>query len=192
MNNQATTQVRLLSHNISMSGHIWDILSKAIKSIFFLCFDGWMKFKNFKTMKVISGLEEKKSMVLPPFFTLFCRRKAPLWSGPTSKDAKPRVWPGVHSLFYITNAGVNPGLNPGFGVLRCGPRDHLHVKSRSWIWRILHCFYHLVTLYFLLVLIIKCYIKVNKTKNEPNRKKENSLASTMVIPPRISCTYITS
>jgi hypothetical protein len=23
--------------------------------------------------------------------------------------------------FYITNAGVNPGLNLGFGVLKCGP-----------------------------------------------------------------------
>jgi hypothetical protein len=23
--------------------------------------------------------------------------------------------------FYITNVGVNPGLKPGFGVLRCGP-----------------------------------------------------------------------
>jgi hypothetical protein len=24
--------------------------------------------------------------------------------------------------FYITNAGGEPRLNPGFGVLRCGPR----------------------------------------------------------------------
>jgi hypothetical protein len=29
---------------------------------------------------------------------------------------------------YITNAGLNPGLKPGFGVLRCGPCIH---KTRA-------------------------------------------------------------
>jgi hypothetical protein len=28
--------------------------------------------------------------------------------------------PGIHLPFYITNMGVNPGLNPGFGVMKCG------------------------------------------------------------------------
>jgi hypothetical protein len=28
---------------------------------------------------------------------------------------------GSSPSFYITNVGVNPGLNPGFGVLRYGP-----------------------------------------------------------------------
>jgi hypothetical protein len=40
---------------------------------------------------------------------------------PTSQDAKPQVQPGVSPPFYITDVGVNPGLNPGFGVLSCGP-----------------------------------------------------------------------
>jgi hypothetical protein len=42
---------------------------------------------------------------------------------PKSQDAKSRVYSGVHAPFYITNVGVNSGLNTGcHGVLRCGPR----------------------------------------------------------------------
>jgi hypothetical protein len=37
-------------------------------------------------------------------------------TGPTSQDAKPRVWPWVYNI----KGGENPGLNPGFSVLRCG------------------------------------------------------------------------
>jgi hypothetical protein len=59
---------------------------------------------------------------------------------PTSQDAKPRVQPGVHPPpFYITNLGVNVGLNPGFWVLRFGPRTvnwpgvfRVRVEYSSW------------------------------------------------------------
>jgi hypothetical protein len=54
---------------------------------------------------------------------------------PTSQDAKSRVQPGVHPhppLFIRTNAGVNPGLNPGFGVLRCGPLFHTRTVPDFW------------------------------------------------------------
>jgi hypothetical protein len=32
---------------------------------------------------------------------------------PTSQGAKPRVQPGVHSPFYITNVGGEPRIKPG-------------------------------------------------------------------------------
>jgi hypothetical protein len=42
---------------------------------------------------------------------------------PKSQDAKHRGFTRGSSPFYKPNeGGVNPGLNPGFGVLRCGPR----------------------------------------------------------------------
>jgi hypothetical protein len=33
--------------------------------------------------------------------------------------------PGLTPPPYITNVGVNSGLNAGFGVLRCGPRKNI-------------------------------------------------------------------
>jgi hypothetical protein len=39
-----------------------------------------------------------------------------LWTDAKSQDAKPRVKHGVHPIFYITNAGVEPPGKPG--VLR--------------------------------------------------------------------------
>jgi hypothetical protein len=46
---------------------------------------------------------------------------------PKSQDTKPRVKPGVHTPLFIQQMrGVSPGLNPGFGVLRCGPCPNGH------------------------------------------------------------------
>jgi hypothetical protein len=43
-----------------------------------------------------------------------------LSSKPTSQDAKPRVQHGVQPPSIKKMWGVNPWLNPGFGLLRCG------------------------------------------------------------------------
>jgi hypothetical protein len=50
---------------------------------------------------------------------------------PTSQDAKPRVQPGVQPPFiYQMWGGMNPGLNPRFDLLRCGPWQRLGRSSQ--------------------------------------------------------------
>jgi hypothetical protein len=41
-------------------------------------------------------------------------------AGPTSQEAKPRVYPGVQHPHLLYKMGLNPGLNQGWGVLRFG------------------------------------------------------------------------
>jgi hypothetical protein len=48
------------------------------------------------------------------------KRRLCFWPGPTSLYFKPRVQPGVNPPHLLNKRGVDPGLNPGFGVLRCG------------------------------------------------------------------------
>jgi hypothetical protein len=47
------------------------------------------------------------SQMLSRMFKIVCSTE------PTSKDAKPRVQPGVHTPFYLTNVGGEPRVKPG-------------------------------------------------------------------------------
>jgi hypothetical protein len=67
-----------------------------------------------------------------------------LWSWlPNLRTPNTGFNTGFTPQFYITNVGMYPGLNPGFGVLRCGPRVvfcNLFQVPRVYLGCVLHRF----------------------------------------------------
>jgi hypothetical protein len=82
----------------------------------------------FKNLKIIRKIFRPLKVLVPLlFFRIFSAPLAILQQGPHLRTSNPGFTPHI---CYIKD-GVNPGLNPGFGVLRYGLRPHGDLRTEA-------------------------------------------------------------